>query len=150
MQKYVERNITLLLVTVHTCTYYHFGIVHTIGVKLFMNSHFHLRAKKQIFIDIFFNCHTEYFILDMQNVDGKAKFSRQENMTIKDLPFKIDFMAKTDCFIITLFVKSTQHNKVAQNAVHILKFEISKSHKRNETKNIRLSVISFQSINQVL
>jgi hypothetical protein len=71
-------------------------------------------------------------------------------MTIKDLPFKIDFMAKTDCFIITLFVKSTQHNKVAQNAVHILKFEISKSHKRNETKNIRLSVISFQSINQVL
>ena len=44
-----------------------------------------------------------------------------------------------------LFLKSTQYKKLAPNSfvVHILKFEISKSHERNETKNIRLLVFSF-------
>jgi hypothetical protein len=67
MHKYVERYITLLLVTVHTCTFYHFGIVHTIGVELFMNSHSYLCAKYFFSYFFFLIIHTEYEI-DSANI----------------------------------------------------------------------------------
>ena len=50
-------------------------------------------------------------------------------------------------FCLVSKVNSVQEACTKRFAVHILKFEISKSHERNETKNIRLLVFSFWSIN---
>ena len=91
MQKYVERNITLLLVTVHTCTYYHFGIVHTIGVKLFTKSYF--------FHDIF-----SIFILN----DSQIKENSAQVIQEWKIAFKI--------FLTYIEAKHKQKNKELKNS----------------------------------